>query len=458
MDEYPTPAIRQDKHQSAHPAQNNIDQQTLPPKATGKGMLFYQACCVFFIAAWLIFNALTVYPYESIPDRRKDQFAETSAHLIAPLPYSYPGIGTGFFLLGNFSNIYDTTTDFLALDIVGDAGGYILQLDEAPLIDERLFVQLYYEHIDRAVVNNYNKRGMKGTGENDFTLLDISLSQTKSILFDLTFFDRRLDLFLSYRESEYEIQAIRDHNGHVITALDEPFRGRETNELFGVSVDLTDDYLDPRRGVRFKLTYQDRPAQLANDASYYTLDYNLLLYMPMFKADTLVFNYYQSDAHVSAKGNTNASDIRQELNFNCAPTDTACLQSEQEIVDIIINQRSNGTATSVGGRDRLRSYPQGRFQGGHSAFIGAEYRWNFKQEVAPFNYLFWKDVRTGVQIAFFAEMATVSESRDELWDETRQSYGTGLRLVAKSGAVYRADLAFGDEGTELVVFFFYPWN
>ncbi len=61
-------------------------------------------------------------------------------------------------------------------------------------------------------------------------------------------------------------------------------------------------------------------------------------------------------------------------------------------------------------------------------------------------------------MAFFAKMATASETKDELWNETRYSYGTGLRLVAKSGAVYRADLAFGDEGNELVVFFFYPWE
>lgn len=424
---------------------------------TGFCPRFYQSCCVISMFFLLLMTTLTVYANESMPERRKDQYAETSAYLVAPLPYSYPGIGTGFFLLGNFSNLYDTTTDFLVLDIVGDARGYIMQVDEAPLIDERLFVQVYYENIDRAVVNNYNKRGMSGTGKDDYTLLDISLSRTKSIDFNLTYYDRRLNFFLSHNENEYEVQAIRDNNGSVITALEEPFRGKETNDQFGMSVDLTDDYLDPRRGFRFQFTYQDKPAQLAQDASYSITDYSALFYIPMFKADTLVFNYFQSDAHVRKKGNTNSTDIRQELGFNCAPSDTACLQSEQELVDVLINQRNNGTASSLGGRERLRSYPQGRFQGGHSAFIGAEYRWNFKTEVSPFNYLFWKDVRTGIQWAFFAEVGSVSETRDQIWDETRYSYGMGLRLVAKSGAVYRADVAFGDEGNELVVFFFYPW-
>ena len=51
----------------------------------------------------------------------------------------------------------------------------------------------------------------------------------------------------------------------------------------------------------------------------------------------------------------------------------------------------------------------------------------------------------------------MSEKSSDLWDQTRYSYGAGLRLVAASGAVYRADIANGDEGSELTVFFFYPW-
>jgi len=50
--------------------------------------------------------------------------------------------------MGNFSNILDTTTDFLAMDVTGDAGGYILQFDEVPIIDQRLYVKLYYQDID----------------------------------------------------------------------------------------------------------------------------------------------------------------------------------------------------------------------------------------------------------------------------------------------------------------------
>jgi len=417
----------------------------------------FRACIFWVSILWLIFGCVTTFAGVDVPDRRRDQFPTSTAHLVVPLPYSYPGIGDGFFLMGNFSNLLETTTDFLAMFVTGDAGGYILQADEVPIVDQRFYVKLFYQDIDRAQVNQYDVRGMAGTNKNEYTLLDISLARQKTAEFNLTFFDRRLNFLYQHMDHEFEVQAIRDHNGDLITDLDEPYYGKESNETFGISVDLTDDYLDPLKGVRFGFYYQDQPAETSDDPSYYVLTYNISMYLPMLMTDTLVINYFQSDAHVTKKGNTNPADIRAELGLNCDPLDTECLDSEQKLVDVFINHRTNGTSANLGGKDRLRSYPQDRFKGGHSAFLGVEYRWNFKQEVAPFNYLFWKDVRTGLQVAFFGEAGSVSEKSGDLWDETRYSYGTGIRLVAASGAVYRADIANGNEGSELTVFFFYPW-
>ncbi len=416
-------------------------------------------CSLFFwvITSGFIFSCFAAYADIASSDRRRDQFPTSTAHLVVPLPYSYPGIGDGFFLMGNFSNIMETTTDFLAMFVTGDAGGYILQFDEVPIIDKRLYVKLFYQDIDRAQINQYDVRGMAGTSKNEYTLLDISLARQKTAEFNLTFFDRRLNFLYQHSEHEFEVKAVRDHNGDLITELDEPYYGKESNDTLGVVVDLTDDYLDPIKGFRFGLHYQDQPADKPDDPRYYVLTYNLSMYLPMSVTDTLVLNYFQSDAHVTKKGNTNPADIRAELGLNCDPLDTECLQSEQKLVDVFTNHRINGTSANLGGKDRLRSYPQDRFKGGHSAFLGVEYRWNFKQEVAPFNYLFWKDVRTGLQVAFFGELGSVSEKSSDLWNETRYSYGAGIRLVAASGAVYRADIANGNEGTELTVFFFYPW-
>jgi len=419
----------------------------------GNRMVFRSllSLCLTFV---LLLSSVSAQADVTLPERRKNQFPDSRAHLVVPLPYSYPGIGKGFFLMGNFSNVYETT-DILALYITGDAGGYILQLDELPIVSKRLFVKLYYQDINKAQVNQYDVRGMLGTGKNDYSLLDISLARNKVADFNLTFFDRRLNFLYQRKVNEYGVKAIRDYQGNLITTLD--YYGKESKDALGVSLDLTDDYMDPLKGIAFGLQYQKQPRDTANDPSFYVLTYNMSLYTPMLETDTLVVNYFQSDAHVTSKGNINPADIRAELGLNCAPLDTSCLQSEQKLVDTFINSRTNGSSASLGGKDRLRSYPEGRFNGGHSAFIGVEYRLNFKQEVKPFDYLFWKDVRTGLQVAFFGEMGTVSEKSTDLWKERRSSFGIGLRLVAASGAVYRADLAKGDEGSETTMMFAYPW-
>jgi len=409
------------------------------------------------LSLWITFCSLAVRADFTVTDRRKDQFPVNAARLIVPLPYSYPGIGDGFFLMGNFSNILETTADFLAMYVTGDAGGYILQLDETPIIDRHLYAKLYYQDINRAAVNQYDTRGMEGSGKSNYTLLDVTLALQKTVNLNLTFFDRRLSFFFNHTASEFKVNAIRNYQGELIKELSEPYYSENTNQSFGFLIDLTDDYLDPLKGTRFSLNYQDWQAKKEDDPSYYVLTYNMSLYLPMRETDTLVLNYYQSDAHVTKQGNINPVDIRAELGLNCAPSDTACLESEQNLVATFIKKRTNGSAETLGGKDRLRSYPEGRFNGGHSGFLGVEYRLNFKQEVAPFNYLFWKDVRTGLQVALFGEVGSVSETASDLWNETRSSYGVGLRLVAASGSVYRADLAYGDEGSEFTVFFFYPW-
>ena len=111
----------------------------------------------------------------------------------------------------------------------------------------------------------------------------------------------------------------------------------------------------------------------------------------------------------------------------------------------------------IGGYERLRSYPGGRFVGAHTIHYAAEFRWNLTEEATPFDYFIWKDVRTGLQVAFFAETGSVADTEDELGDKFASSYGVGFRLVSASGNVYRADIAAGGEGSETSLIFFYPW-
>lgn len=353
------------------------------------------------ICYFLFFSFIGSLSADWYPERRRDQFPKEDAYLVVPLPYSYPGIGEGLFLLGNASNIFDTTADALLVEITGDASGRVAQFDEVPLLDDELFLSIQIRDINRAAVNQYAIRGMGDSDGTDYTLLDVNQADQAVFRLDYTLYDRRLNYFISRSEDESALNAIRDPDGNLIQQLDSSYSIQNTSDLFGFSFDFTDDYLDPRNGIRFGLSYLDHPANDSNtDPDFYVINYNFLYYLNLREFDTLVVNYFQSDAHVRTIGNINETDIRNELGLNCG-ADPTCLQTEQKLVNNIVDARTYGSAMSLGGLERLRSYPQGRFSGAHSAFLGAEYRWNLTEEATPFNYFFWKDVRTGKQIAFF---------------------------------------------------------
>ena len=150
--------------------------------------------------------------------------------------------------------------------------------------------------------------------------------------------------------------------------------------------------------------------------------------------------------------------IARHLGLNCSTiTDLQQRAQCQQVIDNEIVANTHGTASSLGGLNRLRSYPEGRYKGAHMQFIGTEIRWNVTEEYTPFNIVIMKDVRTAFQIAPFYEIGTVAELWSELWDITRSSYGVGFRMVTASGLVYRLDLASGNEGFQTSIFFQYPW-
>ncbi len=394
---------------------------------------------------------------DAAADRRKDQFPTSYGYLLAPLPYSVPGIGEGMFILGSFTNVFGTTTDPTLVLITGDAQGEGAFFDELPLYPEHLFLRTEFLNISAAAVNNYESRGMD-TGKNDYNLLQISRYQERNFGLDLAFLNRKIMLSVTRDQNRGDLNKIRDAKGNIIDDLASPYRFRNKSWQWAAQLDMTDDYLDARKGVRINLRYQNNPPQSSNEADYFVTEVNSLFFVPTFGEDTLVLNYFQSDANVRKKGNIDRAAITQELGFNCPVDNVECLYAESHLVDVISNQRRYGTASSLGGDNRFRAFPQGRFNGAHVSFIGAEYRMNFVRESTPFNFYIWRDAHTGFQLAFFTEFATVSETWGDLWDDSRFVQGVGVRLVTKSGSVYRADLGVSDEGAELSVFFYYPWD
>ena len=116
---------------------------------------------------------------------------------------------------------------------------------------------------------------------------------------------------------------------------------------------------------------------------------------------------------------------------------------------------NNSNATSLGGPNRLRSYPISRFYDKYSFFAGLEYRTYYLESSTPFDYFFEKGVFEAVLSAFFYEIGQVSSTNNSaLYSNFKYSTGIGLRLVFSS-VVLRADYATGKEGQETTVFIGY---
>lgn len=389
-------------------------------------------------------------------ERRGPQFLTESSYLIFPLPYSIAGIGQGMILTGLAGNIDDTNIDAYALGITGDAEGTMVAVEDIHLLPELLILDVSRQDISKAVVNFYETRGMDSR-KDAYKLIEVNKVATDTAKLTLSLFDRRLELYGAHFSQIAHIIKLSDSKGNLIAALDDPYISKSEANRIGLLIDYTDDRQDPERGIRFNIEQVSSPNRAKNDPQFYTIDKSLTLYFPIAAQATWAFYAFQSDAYVTKSGVTDPTIIRQELNFNCQPTDVQCLVAEQQMVDTFIASRKNGTATSLGGENRLRSYPGNRYNGAHSRHFATELRWNISEEVKPFNFGIWKDVATGIQLALFYESGSVSEKPGDLGKITRDSYGAGMRLVSASGYVYRADYATGDEGSEMTVIFSYPW-
>ena len=98
-----------------------------------------------------------------------------------------------------------------------------------------------------------------------------------------------------------------------------------------------------------------------------------------------------------------------------------------------LENSSKGRATALGGYERLRGYPEGRFFDEHTNFRGIELRYYFDSVVIDFDVIFAKGLLAEFQIAGFYEQGTVSSDLDEkFWSNFKDSYGLGIRLITGS--------------------------
>jgi hypothetical protein len=405
----------------------------------------------------LLFSLRPAFADSSLlPERRRPQFYDVPGWLIAPYVFDYPGIGTGYGIVVGAANIGGTYTTVGGTIFTGDVKGQAAGIYSIHLIPRQLILDAGAVHVSSITQLSYSQRGM-GTEKHDYTLLEYGNDTFGGSRLTATFVERRFELYAACYGGHARFKSIRSGDGNVIIEAQDPATTRTMTTVFGTRIDMTDDYLDPRRGFRFEMSrWSTPPMDLGPD--FFSMDYSATAYVPLGKASTWAFNYFRSDAYVLSNGETSPDVIAKHLGLDCSTiTDLQQRAQCQQVIDNEIIANTYGTASSLGGLNRLRSYPEGRYKGAHMQFIGTEIRWNVTEEYTPFNIVIMKDVRTAFQIAPFYEIGTVVDLRSELWDTTRSSYGVGFRMVTASGLVYRLDLASGDEGFQSSIFFQYPW-
>jgi outer membrane protein assembly factor BamA len=392
-----------------------------------------------------------------IPDRRKPQFETETGYAVLPFPYSLPGIGMGVSLLGGIANVAETYVDVYGGAFAGDITGGALGVDDIHLISKRLIMEVGASAINKASITSYSKRGMR-TNKDDYTIIEIGDTGSLGTRLTASFYDRRFEFYGAYFRLQSRLERIRDNQGDIIIEIDDPSTETGDQEIAGLRFDFTDDYQDPRTGIRLDVSGWYNPKEGSGPA-YLLLDFNTTAYVPVGNRSTWVFNYFHSDATIFQKGETDRVVVEDQMGLDCASiTDVSDQQRCNELIDTVVANNTYGTASGLGGFSRLRSYSQGRYQGAHTRFVGTEFRWNLTEEFTPFDLYLIKDVRTAIQLSFFYELGAVADKSSDLGSVTRSSYGTGLRIVTASGMVFRGDAAFGREGFQPNVFIGYPWE
>ena len=404
------------------------------------------------ISLFVFFIVDAAYAFEI--DRRREQFNKQYGQLFLPLPYSLPGLGTGLLLIGNFGNIADTTTDISAIGAIGDAEFIFTFLDELFIAPELLYLQYLRAHGFKFAFQQYSSRGMN-TSKNDFQYGIGNSYDLNAPTLKLTFMDRMLEIGLGINKQSGTFQKFVNPDesdptkqGETVAIFDPGLEINIANKIeFSTRIDFTDDYKDPRRGIRNSLFIDRQTAKTSSEPSFDVVTNDLQIYIPVLEKSTIVFDLQISDAYVTKKGETNLEVLRIKNGGN------------ENLTNAELASNTNGTSLSLGGGDRLRSFPEGRFQGAHTIYYAAEFRWNYSSSGGEkLDLFFIQDLVEELQVALFIEQGSVSEAKSELGKTVKTSVGSGFRFLSGSGNLYRGDFATGNEGPAFSVIIQYPWT
>jgi len=407
-----------------------------------------------FIFTLLLLTVQSVVAFEYV-ERSRDQFSKDSSYFVYPLAVDIPGLGKSAGVATTILNIKETDLDFTGFLLRGDfdvTGGTFLNYH---ILDNRLLFDVGVFDFEAAIVQF--DRGINSNEDDTFTL-DLNGQFFESQL-TWTFEERHIESFLklSYGNQQVTDYKIENADGSFqsFPSKDSEKRSQQVISL-GFRFDNTNDRLHPRQGYRLEMALKIPKITDEFASEFVVTDYNATFYVPFRSRDTLAFNLFRSDAHVTNEVVFSKADLRVERGIECGGS-AACELAETRAIDQRFASNKYGTATSIGGTQRLRSFSNNRYYAGHSMFYGIEYRMELNDQVTPFDFYVAKGTRTGLQLAFFAEQGSVAERTADLFDTIKTSYGVGFRVVL-SGVILRADYSNGSEGDEFLIFLDYPWS
>ena len=414
-------------------------------------------------------------------ERRKQQVNDEISYFIYPLAYKVPGLGSGQGIGASIINFLGNGSTLNAFRIQGDIDVDSLVANDIPLGSEHFTLSLAYADGKKGGFAFYG-RGPDSSKEPEFTL-KFGKSKGDGQELNLYFFDRQLNFYYGrasaiptiLRSETLDAKRMKGLSG---TEQEKKIASYMRNLLkyyqltkisiqrIGARIDSTDDRIDPRVGVRFQ--YENYGFEGEGMTNYRTEDYSLTTYTPIGDLSSiLVANLFYSSSKVLRA--LPAKDTWGGIYENCVreipeemtaeemaivSPETACRGLLQGIKEFNEAEANNSNATTLGGPNRLRSYPISRFYDKYSFFAGLEYRMYFLERMIPFNFILEKGFFEAMQLATFYEIGQVAPSHADLYHGFKYSAGVGLRFVFSS-VVLRADYATGAEGDEFTVFIGY---
>ena len=302
----------------------------------------------------------------------------------------------------------------------------------------------------------FYERGIDSDPDRKFTLMADRVAQNIGEI-SYYFIDRKIEFFYTFFNAEVDFFGYQDYDGNIVSLKDVDGFGSGTSkwtERWGLLLDDTDFRRDPRIGYFIKLDRWQWPNRTPQESSWFQYDLETTGYIPIIDMKLImVLTQYLSTSRVIKPGKVSKYKCtdQQLLNY------PKCQLIVDEAYRRDLENSKKGRATSLGGFERLRGYPEGRFFDEHTNFRGIEFRYYFDSVDLNFDLFFAKGFLAEFQLAGFYEQGTVSKDlNDSFWSNFKDSFGFGIRLITGS-AVARIDFGYSIEGGATTAYWDYPF-